>query len=80
MSEHNERDKTVLAALDESIRRAPEIGICADSFAALKEEFLRVMGERDAAMIQCENQQNHIRALLQANDALKPEIKTNGDR
>ena len=72
MSERNERDKTVLAALDESIRRAPEIGICADSFAALKAEFLRVMGERDAAIIQCENQQNHICALMQASEALRP--------
>lgn len=71
MIEHNERDLAVINALDDSIHHAPEFGICADSFAALKAEFLRLMGERDAACIQIENQQNHIRALLQANESLR---------
>ena len=71
MIEHNERDLAVINALDDSIHQAPEFGICADTFAALKEEFRRVMEERDAAKNQCENQKNHIRALLQANESLR---------
>lgn len=65
------RDQAVLNALDNCIRQAPEFGICADTFAVLKDEFQRVMEERDAAKIQCENQKNHIRALLQANESLR---------
>lgn len=71
MKESITRDQAVLNALDKCIRQAPEFGICADTFAALKEEFQRVMEERDDAKIQCGNQRNHIRALLQANESLR---------
>lgn len=71
MKESIIRDQAVLDALDNCIRQAPEFGICADTFAVLKDEFQRVMEERDAAKIQCENQKNHIRALLQANESLR---------
>ena len=36
----NERDQAVLDALDENIKIAPSIGVCADTFYALKQEFL----------------------------------------
>lgn len=49
MDKCNERDRAVLSALDDNIRRAPSIGVCAECFAALKLEFERVMAERDAA-------------------------------
>lgn len=49
MDKYNERDRAVLSALDDNIRRAPSIGVCAECFAALKLEFERVMAERDAA-------------------------------
>lgn len=45
-----ERDRAVLDALDDNIRIAPKVGICADTFYALKQEFLRVMHERDEAL------------------------------
>lgn len=45
----NERDRAVLAALEDNIQRAPSLGLCAECFAALKLEFERVMEERDAA-------------------------------
>lgn len=50
MNESQERDQAVLDALDKNIKLAPQLGICAESFAALKEEFLRVMQERDDAI------------------------------
>ncbi len=49
MDKCNERDRAVLSALDDNIRRAPSLGVCAECFAALKLEFERVMAERDAA-------------------------------
>lgn len=45
-----ERDRAVLDALDDNIRIAPKVGICADTFYALKQEFLRVMHERDESL------------------------------
>lgn len=50
-----ERDLAVLSALDDNIRRAPSLGVCAECFAALKIEFERVMAERDEAMENGEN-------------------------
>jgi len=50
LNESQERDQAVLDALDKNIKLAPQLGICAESFAALKEEFLRVMQERDDAI------------------------------
>lgn len=49
MDKCNERDRAVLSALDDNIRRAPSLGVCAECFATLKLEFERVMAERDAA-------------------------------
>lgn len=51
MNDSKERDQIVLIALDENIKKAPELGVCADTFYALKQEFLRVMQERDDALI-----------------------------
>lgn len=45
----NERDRAVLAALEDNIQRAPSLGVCAECFAVLKLEFERVMAERDVA-------------------------------
>ena len=50
MNDSYERDQLVLTALDENIKRAPELGVCADTFYALKQEFLRIMQERDDAL------------------------------
>lgn len=50
-----ERDRAVLSALDDNIRRAPSLGVCAECFAVLKLEFERVMAERDEAMENGEN-------------------------
>lgn len=44
------RDQVVLDSLDANMHEAPKYGICADTFYALKEEFLRVMQERDEAI------------------------------
>ena len=55
MDKCNERDRAVLSALDDNIRRAPSLGVCAECFAALKIEFERVMAERDEAMENGEN-------------------------
>ena len=49
MDKCKERDRAVLSALDDNIRRAPSLGVCAECFAVLKLEFERVMAERDAA-------------------------------
>ncbi len=49
MDKCKERDRAVLSALDDNIRRAPSLGVCAECFAVLKFEFERVMAERDAA-------------------------------
>ena len=49
MDKCKERDRAVLSALDDNIRRAPSLGVCAECFVALKLEFERVMAERDAA-------------------------------
>lgn len=46
----SKRDQVVLDALDENIKNAPSLGICAEPFHVLKEEFLRVMQERDEAL------------------------------
>lgn len=46
----SQRDQVVLDALDENIKNAPSFGICAEAFHVLKEEFLRVMHERDEAL------------------------------
>nr|DAI48759.1 MAG TPA: DNA-directed RNA polymerase [Caudoviricetes sp.] len=51
MKESIIRDQAVLDALDNCIRQAPEFGICADIFAVLKDEFQRIMEERDAAPV-----------------------------
>ena len=59
MKPYTERDKLVLDALDENIKKAPELGICADTFYALKQEFRRVMQERDDALQQLQEQQRH---------------------
>lgn len=50
MNESQNRDQAVLDALDKNIKLAPRLGICAETFAVLKEEFLRVMQERDDAI------------------------------
>lgn len=50
----NERDQVVLDALDENIKLAPQFGLCADQFYVLKQEFLRVMQERDSAIAELE--------------------------
>lgn len=50
MNDSKERDQLVLAALDENVKKAPALGVCADTFYALKQEFLRVMQERDDAL------------------------------
>lgn len=50
MNEAQNRDQAVLDALDKNIKLAPRLGICAETFAVLKEEFLRVMQERDEAI------------------------------
>ena len=52
MNESQNRDQAVLDALDKNINLAPQLGICAETFAVLKEEFLRVMQERDDALRQ----------------------------
>ena len=49
MDKCKERDRAVLSALDDNIRRAPSLGVCAECFVALKLEFERVMAERDVA-------------------------------
>lgn len=50
----NERDQVVLDALDENIKLAPQFGLCAEQFYVLKQEFLRVMQERDDAISELE--------------------------
>lgn len=50
----NERDQVVLDALDENIKLAPKFGLCAEQFYVLKQEFLRVMQERDSAIAELE--------------------------
>lgn len=42
-----ERDKALLASIDDMIRLAPKLGICPLVFKNLKEEVLFIMGERD---------------------------------
>lgn len=59
MGNYSERDKAVLDSLDENIRLAPHLGICADTFYALKQEFLRVMRERDEAIRKLSEVQTH---------------------
>ena len=55
----NERDQAVLDALDENIKIAPSIGVCADTFYALKQEFLRIMQERDEALKRLQEAAHH---------------------
>lgn len=55
----NERDQAVLDALDENIKIAPSIGVCADTFYALKQEFLRVMKERNDALEKLQEDTHH---------------------
>ena len=50
MKSPTERDQAVLEALDENIKLAPQFGLCAEQFYVLKQEFLRVMQERDDAL------------------------------
>lgn len=59
MSNYSERDKAVLDSLDENIRLSPLLGVCADTFYALKQEFLRVMCERDEAIQKLSEVQAH---------------------
>lgn len=54
MNESQNRDQAVLDALDKNIKLAPQLGICAETFAVLKEEFLRIMRERDEAIARCQ--------------------------
>ena len=56
---NSERDKLVLDALNENIKKAPSLGICAETFYALKQEFLRIMRERDDALKQLQEQEDH---------------------
>ena len=55
----NERDQAVLDALEENIEIAPKIGVCADTFYALKQEFLRIMQERDEAIKELQEATHH---------------------
>lgn len=59
MKSNSERDKLVLDALNENIKKAPSLGICAETFYALKQEFLRIMQERDDALKQLQEQEDH---------------------
>lgn len=59
MNHINKRDKLVLDALDENIQTAPSLGVCADTFYALKQEFLRIMQERDTAIKRLEEMQHN---------------------
>lgn len=61
MSNYSERDKAVLDSLDENIRLSPLLGVCADTFYALKQEFLRVMRERDEAIQKLSEVQAHVK-------------------
>lgn len=54
MKSPTERDQVVLDALDENIKLAPQFGLCAEQFYAIKQEFLRVMQERDDAISELE--------------------------
>ena len=54
MKSPTERDQVVLDALDENIKLAPQFGLCAEQFYVLKQEFLRVMQERDDAIFELE--------------------------
>lgn len=54
MKSPTERDQVVLDALDENIKLAPQFGLCAEQFYVLKQEFLRVMQERDDAISELE--------------------------
>jgi hypothetical protein len=59
LKSNSERDKLVLDALNENIKKAPSLGICAETFYALKQEFLRIMQERDDALKQLQDQEDH---------------------
>lgn len=59
LKSNSERDKLVLDALNENIKKAPSLGICAETFYALKQEFLRIMQERDNALKQLQEQEDH---------------------
>lgn len=59
LKSNSERDKLVLDALNENIKKAPLLGICAETFYALKQEFLRIMQERDDALKQLQDQEDH---------------------
>ena len=59
LKSNSERDKLVLDALNENIKKAPSLGICAETFYALKQEFLRIMRERDDALKQLQEQEDH---------------------
>lgn len=54
MKSPTERDQVVLDALDENIKLAPQFGLCAEQFYVLKQEFLRIMQERDDAISELE--------------------------
>ena len=55
----DERDQAVLDALEENIKIAPQIGVCADTFYALKQEFLRIIQERDDALEKLQEATSH---------------------
>lgn len=59
LKSNSERDKLVLDALNENIKKSPSLGICAETFYALKQEFLRIMQERDDALKQLQEQEDH---------------------
>jgi hypothetical protein len=49
----NEKDKELLASIDQMITDAPKLGLCSVSFRTLKDEVKRLIEERDAAISRC---------------------------
>lgn len=45
----NERDIVLLTALDDLETQAETVGLCPQTFRALRREVMRIMGERDGA-------------------------------
>lgn len=45
----NERDIVILTALDDLETQAETVGLCPQTFRALRREVMRIMGERDGA-------------------------------
>lgn len=46
----NEKDKELLASIDQMIEDAPKLGLCSISFRTLKDEVERLIGERNATV------------------------------